>query len=57
MRSTILLLRIATAGWLAFIIFATLSGLSSRPSLVDNETDLITATERFCAYGVLSFLC
>lgn len=57
MRSTIVLLRIATVGWLAFIIFATLSGLSSRPSLVDSETDLITAIERFCAYGVLGFLC
>ncbi|MET4384611.1 VanZ family protein [Bradyrhizobium sp. F1.4.3] len=50
-------MRVAAVGWLAFIVFATLSGLSSRPVLVDSETVLITAVERFCAYGVLGFLC
>jgi VanZ family protein len=57
MRAAKILLRLATLGWLAFIVFATLSRLSSRPTLVNTGTELITAFERFCAYAVLGFLC
>jgi VanZ family protein len=46
------------AAWLllAFIVYATLSPLSARPSLVTAETTLSVAIERFGAYGLLGLL-
>jgi VanZ family protein len=46
------------AAWLVlgFIVYATLSPLSERPSLFATETSLSVVIERFCAYGLLGFL-
>jgi VanZ family protein len=49
---------ISPAAWLllVFIMYATLSPLSSRPSLVVTETATWVAIERFGAYGLLGLL-
>jgi VanZ family protein len=41
---------------LGFIVYATLSPLSARPSLVGTETSLSVVIERFGAYGLLGLL-
>jgi VanZ family protein len=49
---------ISLLAWLllVFIMYATLSPLSSRPSLVVTETATWVAIERFGAYGLLGLL-
>jgi VanZ family protein len=49
---------ISLVAWLllVFIMYATLSPLSSRPSLVVTETATWVAIERFGAYGLLGLL-
>jgi VanZ family protein len=46
------------AAWLllGFIVYATLSPLSERPSLLATETSVSVVIERFGAYGVMGFL-
>jgi VanZ family protein len=46
------------AAWLVlvFIVYATLSPLSERPSLTATETSLSVVIERFGAYGLLGLL-
>jgi len=46
------------AAWLVlgFIVYATLSPLSERPSLFATETSLAVVIERFGAYGLLGLL-
>jgi VanZ family protein len=46
------------AAWLilGFIVYATLSPLSARPSLFATETSVSVAIERMGAYGLLGFL-
>jgi hypothetical protein len=48
----------AIAAWacLIFIIYATLSNLSGRPRLTENESALIVVVERFGAYCLLGLL-
>jgi VanZ family protein len=46
------------AAWLVlgFIVYATLSPLSERPSLLVTETSLSVVIERFGAYGLMGLL-
>jgi VanZ family protein len=48
----------ALAAWIAlgFIVYATLSPLSERPSLLVTETSLSVVIERFGAYGLMGLL-
>jgi len=41
---------------LGFIVYATLSPLRERPSLLANETSLSVVIERFGAYGLMGLL-
>ncbi|WP_407170739.1 VanZ family protein [Bradyrhizobium sp. ORS 111] len=48
-------LRLAAAFWLAFICYATLSPLASRPGLL-GDTALVVFLEHVCAYALLGVL-